>query len=393
MRTAGSIFSLFLLVAGCEVFIYDVGKEGKPCFGNGTCEKGLYCCDGVCRAQECPSNDGEDGRDGEDGAGGDVVDAGDGADAAKQCTSSKDCDDDNVCTNDICDPNTHSCAYVPFRYETSCTDNLDNDCDGQTDSQDTDDCKECTTNSQCDDSNECTIDLCVSGFCQHTPGSDRPQPDGGLPDAGWDGGDDGWDGGDDGWDGGDDGHCLRPPETPRPLSPHNGAYTGSLHDPTKKPLKPKFRWLPTPEDGCGPVTYDLQVDDSCSTAGFSNCTFSSPEINQSAIPGNSFTPTATMELAVSQTPPVGRRYYWRVRACRQDECSPWSDVRYVNVGRLSDDFNGDGYSDVVVGALYQSAGVLNEGNAFVYYGSSGGIPASPSVSSSFPDKQVEKELE
>jgi hypothetical protein len=42
------------------------------------------------------------------------------------------------------------------------------------------------------------------------------------------------------------------------------------------------------------------------------------------------------------------------------------------------DVNGDGYSDVIVGAQYYDNGETNEGMAFVYHGSSGGLSASPS---------------
>ncbi|MBL7952660.1 MAG: FG-GAP repeat protein [Flavobacteriales bacterium] len=43
------------------------------------------------------------------------------------------------------------------------------------------------------------------------------------------------------------------------------------------------------------------------------------------------------------------------------------------------DLNGDGYSDVVVGAYTASSGEAGEGLAYVYYGSATGIPATPSV--------------
>jgi hypothetical protein len=41
------------------------------------------------------------------------------------------------------------------------------------------------------------------------------------------------------------------------------------------------------------------------------------------------------------------------------------------------DVNGDGYSDVVVGAVYYENGQIDEGRAFVYYGSSGGLSRNP----------------
>ncbi len=41
------------------------------------------------------------------------------------------------------------------------------------------------------------------------------------------------------------------------------------------------------------------------------------------------------------------------------------------------DFNGDGYDDVVVGAIYYDNGQIDEGRAFVYFGSAGGLAATP----------------
>jgi hypothetical protein len=43
------------------------------------------------------------------------------------------------------------------------------------------------------------------------------------------------------------------------------------------------------------------------------------------------------------------------------------------------DVNGDGYSDVVVGAKYYDNGQTNEGAAFVYHGSASGISTTASA--------------
>jgi hypothetical protein len=53
----------------------------------------------------------------------------------------------------------------------TCSDTWDNDCDGDTDLDDTD-CVDCTAHAQCVDSNPCTTDLCVGGFCQNNSVSD-----------------------------------------------------------------------------------------------------------------------------------------------------------------------------------------------------------------------------
>jgi len=57
-----------------------------------------------------------------------------------------------------------------------------------------------------------------------------------------------------------------------------------------------------------------------------------------------------------------------------------SDQAGAALGRsvgTAGDVNGDGYSDVIVGAPYYSNGQMNEGRAFVYHGSAGGPAASP----------------
>ncbi|MBW2736904.1 MAG: FG-GAP repeat protein, partial [Deltaproteobacteria bacterium] len=80
-----------------------------------------------------------------------------------------------------------------------------------------------------------------------------------------------------------------------------------------------------------------------------------------------YRPTAA--LPVSTAAPVGRRYYWRVRACNAAGCSAFTHVRYIDVGRHADDFNGDGYADFVVGATAQDNPTSDEGMAYVYFGS------------------------
>ena len=43
------------------------------------------------------------------------------------------------------------------------------------------------------------------------------------------------------------------------------------------------------------------------------------------------------------------------------------------------DVNGDGYADVIAGALYYDNGQSNEGAAFVYHGSASGLSATPAA--------------
>jgi hypothetical protein len=152
-------------------------------------------------------------------------------------------------------------------------------------------------------------------------------------------------------------------------------------------LRPRFRWRAPAGPGCTPApeTYEIQADDSCATPGFAGCAFESPEASATAIAGLEWRPGT--DLPVGASAPVGRRYYWRVRGCGPGGCGGWSAVRYVDVGRAWADFNGDGYSDVVVGAEMQDNGATNEGNAFVFLGGPAGVGTAPSVTLDNPANQ------
>jgi hypothetical protein len=68
---------------------------------------------------------------------------------------------------------------------------------------------------------------------------------------------------------------------------------------------------------------------------------------------------------------VGRRYYWRLRACGERNCSEYSRPWWINLGRSDKDFNGDGYADVAVGAYHtDDNGKRDAGRAYVYFGGS-----------------------
>jgi FG-GAP repeat protein len=196
-----------------------------------------------------------------------------------------------------------------------------------------------------------------SGARLRDSGSDDGPPDAGLG------------------DGGTPATCL-PGSLAR--SPWNGLATGSVH--ASAPLRPTFRWASVR----GATSYDLVVDDSCG-ADFRSCAFPSPEIEESTA-DLSFTPAA--DLPVSTTPPVGRRYFWRVRSCRDTVCSAWSEVRYLDVGRSPGDLDGDGYADAVVGARSKDAGAANEGNVFVYHGSATALPLLPDETLDNPQNQA-----
>jgi cysteine-rich repeat protein len=174
-----------------------------------------------------------------------------------------------------------------------------------------------------------------------------------------------------------------PPAAPVPLAPANGAYAGGVVLPEwLSPLRPTFRWS-APAGGCPGGFFQIEVDDSCDAAGFSACAFPSPEASAVSVSGPAWSPTA--DLPASTVPPVGRRYYWRVRECRATICSAWSPVRRVDVGRAPMDFDGDGYSDLAIGAF---GGATQEGVAFVYRGSATGLGTAPVRTLTLPGNPV-----
>ncbi len=140
--------------------------------------------------------------------------------------------------------------------------------------------------------------------------------------------------------------AQRPVQTARARFPWNGYRTGSPHVPLDAPvrdhpLRPRFAW----DDQLAATRYELQVDDSCERSAYRSCELPSPE----AVLVTAESDVNLEEpLPVSMEAPVGRRYYWRVRACDEEECAGWSEVRYLDVGRAPDDYDGDGYSDVAV---------------------------------------------
>jgi len=159
------------------------------------------------------------------------------------------------------------------------------------------------------------------------------------------------------------------PSTPRPIEPHNAAYTGSARAGALDAARPNFAWTYVEFDQ--PVTYDVDIDDDCQPAALQLCEFSTPEVHLTGLTVAEFRPAIPLPISAEQ--PLGRRYYWRVRACAGAACSAWTRVRYVEVGRAQGDFDGDGYSDAVIGAPLIDLGGTDRGSAFVYYGGGDGI--------------------
>lgn len=154
---------------------------------------------------------------------------------------------------------------------------------------------------------------------------------------------------------------FRPPDPEAPTVPvlrlpQNDAYEGST---VLGRLQPKFVWEPSTV-GKGEVRYELQYS--------ADRDFGTGAVT---VPVSETSHRVAEPLPVSTTPPVGRRYYWRVRACAGETCSEYSKPWWVNLGRSIKDFNGDGYDDVVVGWHHNPDNGSQSGRANIYYGSPG----------------------
>lgn len=164
-------------------------------------------------------------------------------------------------------------------------------------------------------------------------------------------------------------------DAPTLLAPHNGENTGRAGAAGNAlrgaPLRPVLRWNAV----AGAARYEAQWTSNCASPGFATCAFSGATTQSTA--STRIQPAA--DLPVSATQPVGQRYYWRVRACLDGAvCSAWSEVRYLNVGRVDSDFNGDGFSDTVIGASRAAPrGMPLAGAASVFHGSASGVVATP----------------
>jgi hypothetical protein len=146
------------------------------------------------------------------------------------------------------------------------------------------------------------------------------------------------------------------PAVPDLIGPADGTATGS--NGSAEALHPRFSWQQTP----GADSYLLELSTGCATPGFATCDFPSPTDFSTRM--TYYKPAAALPAAAG--PPAGTRTYWRVRACAGPICGAWSKVRYLDVGRMASDFDGDGLADVLVGAPAAASGA---GAAYVCYGS------------------------
>ncbi len=170
-----------------------------------------------------------------------------------------------------------------------------------------------------------------------------------------------------------------PPGTPTLRAPWNGYRTGSALTATaaatRNALRPQLRWEPVDDA----ITYEIELSASCDVAARSTCAFD--DAIRGSTPDTSWRPDAP--LAVSSARPVGTRYAWRVRACA-GACGEWSEVRYLDVGRLAGDFNGDGYGDAAAGASGQDGPAVDDGIAYVFLSNGTEIGPDPSVTLASP---------
>ncbi|MEZ4360607.1 MAG: integrin alpha [Kofleriaceae bacterium] len=140
-------------------------------------------------------------------------------------------------------------------------------------------------------------------------------------------------------------------------APARNAYLGSHRVPAS--LRPSFSWeaatLMTERALALRYRIELSTDPAFPVGGVVE-----------DVDATTFMPA---ELAVSLQPPVGTRYYWRVRTCVGEACGEPSATWWINLARQPRDYNGDGFSDVVIGAPAATpAARTAAGRALLYSG-------------------------
>ncbi len=125
-----------------------------------------------------------------------------------------------------------------------------------------------------------------------------------------------------------------PPPPPALLQPSNGAFVGSV---VSGSLQPRLLWRAVESDEL--VRYEVQISDRADFSG---------ELVVAQVETPNFQPNDP--LSVSLSPPVGRNFFWRVKACLPLTCSDYSKPWMFRLGRTPTDYNGDGYADLAIGA-------------------------------------------
>ena len=99
------------------------------------CAYSLQCVAGVCRLANCPD---------------------------QECPPGAFCIDGQCCDHERC-----CAAFEGPTGDPTCTNGIDDDCDGLTDDQEADCYSECDTDADCADTDPCTLDVCVDHQCEH----------------------------------------------------------------------------------------------------------------------------------------------------------------------------------------------------------------------------------
>ncbi|RMH41246.1 MAG: carboxypeptidase regulatory-like domain-containing protein [Deltaproteobacteria bacterium] len=161
--TGGATVDCSALTDQCNVGTCDEDADAcakAPANEGSACDDGLFCTTGeTCAAGVCSGG------------------------------AARSCDDGDACTADTCDEGADACVSTPVPPipnaegppgDATCSDGIDNDCDGAADLADAS-CVGCTLDSDCDDGNPCTTDTCgPSLLCENTPVADGTACDDGL---------------------------------------------------------------------------------------------------------------------------------------------------------------------------------------------------------------------
>lgn len=124
-----------------------------------------------------------------------------------------------------------------------------------------------------------------------------------------------------------------PVPAPRLRWPPSATATGTLH----APMRMAFRW----SEVASATEYHLSLSGPCDGPA-AGC---EPSSDHMATTGLEM-PLGSLGLARR---PGGTRRAWRVRACRDEVCGPWSGQRIISIDRLDGDINDDGYADPIIG--------------------------------------------
>jgi len=162
---------------------------------------------------------------------------------------------------------------------------------------------------------------------------------------------------------------------PRLQAPSNASTTGTLW--FAQNLQPQFVW----SAAAGASEHQIQIGRACEPVG-AGCDLREPEID-AIVSNTTFVPARALEVSI--VPPVGARYFWRVRGCRDTGCGPWSPTWHVDVGRERGDLDGDGFADAVSSSLEPAYVVIYWGDATAPLSHTSTIDVSRDLSGNAPD--------